>query len=116
MAYERRWGYIKQAISAVGLDGTISVPSTFGFHTNQRITVADSLDLNHIHLKIAEVISETQLKLQVIDRPIGNGYFPISITYVGGSITASEQPRVSIKIDEILRSVFEEEPAVAIRT
>lgn len=107
-------------------DGTITIDSTYCFKVGQVVTVVSSAVVPQ-RLKVKAVLSETELKVGPIDKPIFK-FSDVSnllvadtamIELIDDSINSGSQAsnkRPVIDLHEIYRQVYEEEPTVAIRS
>jgi hypothetical protein len=109
--FERRWPTVILTPIQVA-NHVITVPTTAGLHTKQKI-VLSKVGLDQLELEIKRVISDTQLHVGRIDRDIASYENPIA--YGGGTLTSSEQKRNEFGSEIVIRAVYEEEPAVALR-
>lgn len=116
MAIEKHYTAVPPvAFTAAGTArGKVTVTSTAGFHVKMEVTI------NHpsqpeITLQVKRVISSTQMILGPTGQPIDK--FTNLISYDAQTfIYAKEQLRPNIPLQEIERAVYQEEPAVALRT
>ena len=113
---ERRWlGVIQTFALDGGTDGTITVTDTEGFHTKQQVQLVSATVARTIY-EVKRVISSTQLAVGLTSTSIDNRT-DVSAYLVGdgAQIQASEQQRPGIDYVHVLRHVYQEEPAVALR-
>jgi hypothetical protein len=109
--FERRWDSVRLSPIAVS-NHTVTVPSTQKLHTKQAVVL--SLGANSDEYEIKAVISETQIRVGKKGTDIAR--FENPIQFNGGELVLSEQARNSIEGGVVWRAVYQEEPAVALRT
>lgn len=98
-----------------GVDGEITVPSTYCFKVSQKITLRSDTHQPRVY-KVKKVISETEILVGDFEKPITE-YADVTDFIVADNavIVLPEQNRPSIDPVNIQGMVFEEEPTVALR-
>ena len=109
--FEKKWPTVILAPIAVA-NHVITVSSTAGLHTKAKISLSIA-GLDALDLEVKRVLSDTQLQVGYADKAINAIEDPVQ--YDGGMLTCSEQKRTEFGADIVLRAVYEEEPAVALR-
>jgi hypothetical protein len=109
--FERSWPDVLIGPISVS-NHIVTLPNVNGLHTKQKITL--QLGSQTEEFEIKRILSPTTIKVGPRDSNLFNFSNPVGFT--GGILWASEQPRNTIAVDPIIRNVYEEEPAVAIRT
>jgi hypothetical protein len=110
--YERRWPSVILTPIAVA-NHKITVSSTKGLHTKQKVTLR--LGANALtDIEIKRVLSDTEIQVGPLGAEMGNIINPVA--YNGGTLEMSEQERNKVGNEITFRAVYEEEPAVALRT
>lgn len=119
MSYEKRWSAIPAtAFTSSGTSsGIVTITSTKGFHVKQSVLLRSDNLTTPLQLQVKSVISSTQLtvgpKTSSLTEVTDISAYSLS---QHPTIEAPLQPRPTIDQKEYLRSVFEEEPTVALRT
>jgi hypothetical protein len=108
---EKQWvSTILEPIAVTGF--VINVISTTNLHTKQKVTLI--LGSNSKELEIRAVLSPTQLMVGEIGKSFTQLFNPAA--YDGGRLQATDTHRNEITADIHSRAVYEEEPAMALRT
>jgi hypothetical protein len=94
-------------------DNVITVSDTFGLHPKAAISL--SLGLLQADFEIKRVLSNTQIVVGAIGTGI-RGPFASPTQFNGGTLTQSEQNRNKFGSELVLRAVYQEEPASALRS
>lgn len=110
--FERRWPTVILAPITIA-NHVVTVSSTKGLHTKQEIILSNG-SLPQLTLEIKRVISDTQIAVGEKDKAINKLENPVA--YSGGILTSIEQKRNEFGAEIVWRAVYEEEPAVALRT
>ena len=101
-----------------GVDGQVYIASTYGFKVGQKVTLrSDSLQ-SRIY-KIKRVESETLLRVGPTKQGTAmSDYSDVSDMLLtdNATIVLPEQKRPGLDSNEVITRVFEEEPAVALRS
>lgn len=108
--FERSWPDVLIGPISVS-NHIVTLPNVNGLHTKQKITL--QLGAQTQDFEIKRILSPTTIKVGPLDSNLFTFSNPVSFS--GGILWASEQPRNTIAVDPIIRNVYEEEPAVAIR-
>lgn len=111
-AFEKKWPTILLSPIYVA-NHIITVPSTAGLHSRQKITLR-KIGVEPKEFYINRVLSDTQITVYHKDGEFVSKDNPVE--FDGGSLEMSEQNRNPIQADYVIRAVYEEEPAVALRT
>jgi len=114
--YERRWLDNLQTFTANGgSDGTITVADTAGFFVKQEVSLTSATQPRATY-QVKRVTSPTTLKVGSVSRSLDD-FTDVSAFLLadGAQIYAAEQVRPSIDYVFVLRHVYQEEPAVALR-
>ena len=109
---ERTWPSVIQ--SPISVNGHIvTVGSTYGLKVKMTVTLS-KFGLESQQFEIKRVFDSTTLMVG----PIGKNIKKTSdaVQFDGGTLYASEQSRNKLGDSPIIRAVYEEEPAIAIRT
>lgn len=109
--YERAWPTVLLSPITVA-DYIVTVPTTKNLHTKQLITLR--LGINADEFEIKRVLSDTQIQVGKKGSPIHALENPLSFN--NGSLEMHEQKRNEIGSEYVIRAVYDEEPAVALRT
>lgn len=112
--YEKKWPtLILSPIQVV--NGKIVVSDIERLHTKQEVVISKAGE-PVLKAEVKRILSDTEFYVGPLNQPIQR-YFKHSelIAYDGGTITMSEQNRNPIASEYVLRAVYEEEPAVALR-
>ena len=120
MAIERYWEAVAPVafIADGGADGTITLSSTAGFKVKQSVVVS-AISLPNKDLEVKKVLSATKL---IVGPVVTTGKLiareDLSLYTVASSATirAAEQKKALLPPNDIIQAVYEQEPAVAIRT
>lgn len=110
--YERRWPTVVLTPISVA-NSIITVSTTNALHVKQKITLRNGPS-TQTDLEIKRVLSATQIQVGPIGNEMGNIINPT--IYNGGTLEAEEQERNKVSNDITMRAVYQEEPAVALRT
>lgn len=110
--YERKWPSVILTPISIA-NHIVTVSDTRHLHTKQKIILSKP-GLDQLELEIKRVLSDTQLHVGLIDKDIGSYTNPVD--YNGGTLIAEEQERNKFGSEIVLRAVYQEEPAVALRT
>lgn len=108
--YERKWPTVILTPISVA-NHVVTVSDTAGLHSKQKIVL--SLGANQSEFEIKRVLSDTQI--QVGPQGKDMAMFSNPTEYNGGTLTMSEDNRNPMGSDIVIRAVYEEEPAVALR-
>lgn len=116
MALEKRWLAVPaQAFLISGTaEGEARVSDSCMFHVGQRVVLSGPPQPS-IELQIKRIIGPNLVFLGSPARGITDRT-DISAYLAGSTISAKEQPRPNIAPDDVIRAVYEEEPAVAMRS
>lgn len=98
-------------------DGIVTIADTRLFKVKQKVFVRSNTVPSIDGLEVKRIISQTQMIVGPEKQPI-HAYSDLSNLLVADSavIGSNEQVRPSIPVEEFSRAVYEEEPAVAIRS
>lgn len=111
MAIERNWATI--SIGPISVSGAvITVPTTFGLKAKQKIVLSKPLIVSR-QFEIKRVMDSTSILVGDPNKPIGTT--ADATEFDGGSLLVFEQERNTIGGTPILRAVYDEEPACALR-
>jgi hypothetical protein len=115
--FEKRWAAVPpQLFTSNGtLGGVITVIDSSLFKVKQQVNITANT-IPNLNLEIKSVPND----VTIIVGPIGANIFTYSdisvyTTALSSAISAIEQKRSSVPVEEINRAVYEEEPTVAIR-
>lgn len=115
--FEKRWAAVPpQLFTSNGTPGgVITVIDSSLFKVKQQVNIIANT-LPNLNLEIKSVPND----VTIIVGPIGANIFTYSdvsayTTALSGAISANEQKRSSVPVEEINRAVYEEEPTVALR-
>lgn len=115
--FEKRWAAVSpQLFTSNGTPGgVITVIDSSLFKVKQQVNITANT-LPNLNLEIKSVPND----VTIIVGPIGANIFTYSdvsayTTALSGAISANEQKRSSVPVEEINRAVYEEEPTVALR-
>lgn len=115
--FEKRWAAVPpQLFTSNGAPGgVITVIDSSLFKVKQQVNIIANT-LPNLNLEIKSVPND----VTIIVGPIGANIFTYSdvsayTTALSGAISANEQKRSSVPVEEINRAVYEEEPTVALR-
>lgn len=108
--FEQKWPTVILTPIAVA-NHIITVSDTAGLHTKAIIVLR--LAGASIEYEIKRVLSDTQLQVGLPETAINKIENPIAFN--GGTLTMSEQNRNKFGSEVVLRAVYEEEPASALR-
>lgn len=113
---ERSWLLVTKPILSSPSKGIVEVESTRGFHVKQKVSVkANSLE--RLELEVKAVLTETLMILGPTESNMDSKSDLSAYTSILGAIvTAPKQPRPSIDEKTYGKAVYEEEPAMAIRS
>jgi hypothetical protein len=111
--YEKKWPSVILTPISVA-NHIVTVPSVLGLHVKQ-IVVLLATGEDPQEFEIKRILSETQLRVGPKDGGRMNEYSN-PIQFNGGTLAMSEQNRNPMASEIVLRAVYEEEPAVALRT
>lgn len=120
MAIEQKWPAVPpQLFTANGTQfGIITVLTTKGFKVKQKVALSNTALLNG-QFRVIRVLSETQLKVGLVNPPQGawfKGEDVTAWTLVGGAyIYAEEQDKAKLKPEDIIQAVYDQEPTVGLR-
>jgi len=109
--FERKWPTIILTPISVA-NHIVTVSDTAGLHEKQKITLS-AVGEEALELEIKRVLSDTTFQVGEVGSDMALYANPIA--YSGGTLTMSEQPRNAMGGDIVLRAVYEEGPAVALR-
>jgi len=109
---ERKWPDVIIPTIAVA-NYVVTVASTKGLHTKQIVDLS-LLGQESKQYEIKRVLSETELRLGPVGQPITVYANPTNFN--GGTLAMSEQNRNAMGFEVTWRAVYEEEPAVALRS
>lgn len=118
MAIEKFWPDVPVQVLSLngGKYGQIKIPSTVGIKVKQRIILFSNTQAPR-ELEVKRVLSETDIEVGQVGPEMKNrSDLTLFLTSDSASLFAKEQPRPAILPDQFSRAVYEEEPAVAIRT
>jgi len=117
MASERTWPAVSEAFTANGTAaGAVTVGSTDGFKVKARVILFSSTQPRYA-LEIKAVLSEVTILLGPADRDMALREDVSRFTLAdGATILQEKQKRPSISPGDYERAMYEEEPAVALRT
>jgi hypothetical protein len=120
MAYERAWESVGPvAFTATGgQDGTVTLSSTAGFKVKQSIVIS-AISLPTLKLEVKRVISLTKLIVGPIvttGKMLARENLSLYTVALLSNIRAEEQKKSLLPPNDIIQAVYEQEPAVAIRT
>lgn len=108
--FERKWPTV--ILTPIGVANYIvTVSSTAGLHTKQQVTLSLGAAVQDFEIK--RILSDTQLQVGATDTGIASYQNPTQ--FDGGILTMSEQERNKFDTNIVLRAVYAEEPAVALR-
>lgn len=110
--FERKWPQVI-LLGITVANGIVTVSSTKGLHTKMEI-ILKAIGQPDVLLQIKRIISDTEIIVGKRDTEIAAYENPV--LYNGGTLIADEQDRNKFNPDYVLRAVYEEEPAVALRT
>jgi hypothetical protein len=110
--FEGKWPTVLLANIQVA-NFIITVDSTIGLHTKQKVALHKAGEVS-TELEIKRVLSDTQIHVGRFDRSINEYENPVE--FDGGSLEMQEQNRNRFDGYIVLRAVYQEEPAVALRT
>lgn len=119
MANERNWAAVPVQLLLVdgGQYGQVRVPSTLGIKVKQKVFIYSNLIPAKQELEVKSVLNETDLELGPRSPEMSKRTDLQAYTVAtGAKLEAPVQPRPDIVPDIYWRSVFEEEPTVALRT
>lgn len=109
--FERKWPTV--ILTPIGVaNHIVTVSSTDGLHTQQIVTLR--LGANAADFKIKRVLSNTEIQVGQIDKDFNQLDNPIQFN--GGTLEMQEQERNKMGWEIVGRAVYQEEPAVALRT
>lgn len=109
--FEQKWPTVILAPITVA-NHVVTVSDTAGLHTKAKITLSIA-GLEQADFEIKRVLNDTQIQIGFIGKAIDAIENPIE--YSGGMLTMSEQNRNKFGSEVVLRAVYEEEPATALR-
>jgi hypothetical protein len=109
--FERKWPTVILTPISVA-NHVVTVSSTAGLHTKQIVTLSKTGQQSQ-DFEIKRVLSDTQIQVGSADS--GMLSFMNPVQFNGGMLTMSEQERNKFDSNIVLRAVYEEEPAVALR-
>ena len=115
--FEKRWAAVSpQLFTSNGTaNGKLTVVDSSVFKVKQQINIASNT-LPNLNLEVKSILNDTVI---LVGPPTANifTYSDISAYLVadGATISAIEQKRSSVPVEEINRAVYEEEPVVAKR-
>lgn len=121
MAIEKKWSAVPPRLFTVdgSANGLVTVSSTAGFKVKQAIVIAGTA-LPNLALQVKRVNSPNTLIVGLINPPQGQAFKGVDIslytTAANSYIYAEEQEKAKLKPDDIVQAVYDQEPAVAIRT
>jgi hypothetical protein len=117
MAYERFWAGLSTTTTSAGTSvGKISVTSTAGFFVKQHVVLTQVLPSVTQEYIVQRVTSGSQLELGPVDSRDISARANLTAFVPGAILFAKEQKRNPIPLSDIDRAVYQEEPAVALRT
>jgi hypothetical protein len=109
---EQQW--LTVILSPISISNAIvTVSDTFGLHPKAAISL--SLGAAQGDFEIKRVLSDTQIEIGNVGTGI-KGPFLSPTQFNGGMLTMSEQNRNKFGSELVLRAVYQEEPALALRT
>lgn len=111
---EKLWSAVApvQLTASGNSRGLVTVTSTIGFKVKMAVTISDGSNAQLLEIK--RIVGPNQMFLgEKGDIKLRSD---LSAFSPGSIIWALEQPRNSIPLQEIDRAIYEEEPAVALRT
>jgi len=117
VSLERKWERVSQAFTANGAtNGAISVADASGFYVKQKVTLTSNTQQPK-YLEVRRVNPLTIFTAEV-GTPFGSPYYDVSAFLLAdnANITAEEQVKPTIKLDDIIQAVFAREPSNAIRS
>lgn len=116
MITERKWLAVApvQLTAQGSASGKITVTSTRGFRVKMRVSLSRP-NAQDIELEVKRVTSSKTLELGLPGKSIDDRS-DLSAFDTSAFIYSKEQNRSNIPIQELARAVYEEEPALAIRT
>jgi hypothetical protein len=109
--FEKVWPTVLLSPIAVA-NHIITLPTTRNLHTKQIITLRLNSDAEEFEIK--KVLNDTQIQVGKKNAPINSLENPVKFN--GGSLEMHEQKRNEIGSEYVIRAVYDEEPAVALRT
>jgi len=109
---EKNWPNIILTPIAVDAQGIVTVSSTEGLKVKQLISFINAGNSQLFEIK--KVFSDTQFVVGDPKKPIGSIIVPVG--FDGGTANVPEQQRNTIAEGYVIRSVYEEEPTLALRT
>lgn len=110
--FERKWAEVLALGPIAIADHKITVPSTAGLHTKQKVILSLAGNVGEFFIK--RVLSDTQIQVGAEDKDMA--LFSNPTEFNGGMLTMpGDQNRNPFGSDPVLRAVYEEEPAVALR-
>lgn len=109
--FEKKWPTV--ILTPIGVaDHVVTVSSTAGLHT-KAIVALSAVGQETVEYEIKRVLNDTQLQVGLTGTAINKIEDPVQ--FDGGMLTMSEQKRTEFGADIVLRAVYQEEPAVALR-
>lgn len=123
MSIEKKWAAVAPKLFTVdgNVYGIVSVADTSGIKVKQRIVISAST-LPNLQLQVKRVISNTQFIVGAFPTKVGESLLSVRADLsaytiaLGSYVYAEEQDKSNLKPDDIWQAVYEQEPAVAIRT
>lgn len=109
--YEKMWPTVLLSPITVS-NFTVTLPSTRNLHTRQVISLRLGTEAEEFEIK--RVLNDTQIQVGKKGSPINVLENPLKFN--GGSLEMYEQKRNEIGSEYVIRAVYDEEPAVALRT
>jgi hypothetical protein len=109
--YEKRWPTIILAPISIA-NHVVTVSDTVGLHTKQKVVLSKAGEDTQ-EFEIKRVLSDTELIIGSIGGDINDFQNPTQFS--GGMLVMSEQIRNHFGSEVVMRAVYEEEPAVALR-
>lgn len=113
--FEKKWP--TTIVSPIQVsNGRVIVADVSGLHTKQSV-VLSKVGETPLEAEIKRILSDTEILVGPLGQKIQVLYSQAELQdYDGGTLTMSEQNRNPINSEYVLRAVYEEEPAVALRT
>lgn len=119
-AIEKQWPYVPpQAFTANGTaQGVVTVANSTGFKVKQQVVIS-ATGLPDLVVKIMRFISPTSFYVGPTNPTAGQGLtgrtdISLYTVALGAFVYAQEQPKVTIKPDDIWQAVYRQEPGTTI--
>lgn len=126
MAIEKKWPAVAPRLFTTNgtAQGVITLENTKGFKVKQKVVLVNPSLPVATQSKVLQVKRVTKTTLIVGPIPSQVGQSQLSVredissftTAVGAYVYAEEQDKANLKPDDIIQAVYDQEPAVAIRT